>query len=645
MSTVSPVKATASWPSGFAGAIDYARESDPDRLHGRLEGAMDLCDSATVVLPGIGICHRGCSVHQTHDTLCVFEGRLANHDVLARCFGCDRRATAAEIVCVGFARLGAPAIEGLRGEFVLVVWDVHRRAGLIARDQLGARGLFMKAAGSRLVFATEVKWLLKLLPSRPAVDRVALTNWFVLGSALHGRTLYEGVRRMTPGSMLLADRNGSIERTYWRPKYVPPLSVSRHQAAAELRSQIERTAASLIEGSDRIGVLLSGGLDSGIVAAAANAVLAQETRSVVAYSMTFPHHPTVDESTLIRAVSTHLRIPTVEMRVGGGSLLRGGLEFTGTWELPSTVPNTAYHLALLERAGRDGVELMLDGEGGDELFGAEPFLPAALLRRGNILGAWRLCQQVPGFGHDPPFRRVKLAFEILALRGAMPYRLHALRRSRRSPDELAPDWFAHPSARNFIRSYDHWGWKRNPGPLWWSHLAHTLCAGREELSSYDSLRQIGGLAGVERRHPLLDVEVVELLLRLPPHYAYDPIFDRALARESAKGHLPTAVTERTGKSEFSPVAREALFGADLPLVRRLLEAPDAEIRSYVKPELISRYLDAARTGNEPRGFVIHAWRLIMAECWLRSQADEGFISTLIADSRLEAPTVEFAISD
>src|SRR5206468_11825888 len=111
--------------------------------------------------------------------------------------------------------------------------------------------------------------------------------------------------------------------------------------------------------------LLSGGLDSSMVAAKARE--AAPEMDLVGYSMTFPTLPSVDESRLIHTVSEHLGMPSVQMRVTGGSMLAGGIRFLERWGLPTPAPNITFITALQSFAVRQGVTLMLDGDGGDEL--------------------------------------------------------------------------------------------------------------------------------------------------------------------------------------------------------------------------------------------------------------------------------------
>jgi asparagine synthase (glutamine-hydrolysing) len=625
-------------PDGLAGIVnvpDDLRTFSP-KLE-RLLPSVSHFGSA----PRLAVAHAGGSLHRRDGVVCAFVGRLANRESLAIRHGCSRRAPSATVAAAAVSDLCDEAIAHFRGEFALVVWDEWRKHGIVARDHLGGRTVFLASSGNRLMFASDIRLLIELMPRRPGVDDAGLMEWLIIGGTTGGRTLHEGISRLPPGAMVVVDGQRWREARYWQPRYRAPLKVSRNDAAAELHAAIRRSVASRLEGQETVGVLLSGGLDSSTVASTAHDVLAERGKTVSAYSLTFPGHPEVDETELIESVATHLRIPRIEMQVNGGSMLLGGLEFLRTWGALSPSPNTSFTAKLQYRAAQDGMTLLLDGEGGDELFGANPFLPAHHFRHGRVRAAWRICTQVPGFGPDPPRWQVRRAFRVLAFRGAMPYWAQRAAQIWRRDAFPVPEWFAETSSDAFARSFDPLAWKRRRGPLWWTNLASTLTESREMLGVHDYLRQLGALSGMTRAHPLLDLDLVQLVLSLPPEYAYDARFSRALVRESMHGRLPASVVLRTGKSAFLPLVRHSLFASDLPLVRRLLEDPQAEIRRFIKPSALRDLLAAAGSGDVPDMFPISAWRLANAECWLRYQEDPAFVNVLLDSSDLEPLSVRF----
>jgi asparagine synthetase B (glutamine-hydrolysing) len=184
-------------------------------------------------------------------------------------------------------------------------------------------------------------------------------------------------------------------------------------------------------------------------------------------------------------------------------------------------PNLFFWIPLLRRAADDGVEILLDGEGGDELFGYVAQLFADRVRSGRLLSTLGLARRIPG-SRGRVHRKV-LAFYLRSygLKGSVPYRLHEAARRRKDPAYYAPDWLRPEAAAGYAETYDDHAWKLIRGPRWFAHQLYRVTRGMGPALAYDHIRRRALLAGIEPRHPLIDVDVIELILRLPPELAYD----------------------------------------------------------------------------------------------------------------------------
>lgn len=552
---------------------------------------------------------------------CALAGRLLEPDGLARDLG-EPADTGPEIlVAAAFARDGIAALAGLRGSFAVALWDESAGRGLVAVDQLGAGALFLGETGGVLHFATELEDLLRLLPRRPAPEAAAVVHWLADGFLERGQTLYEGVRRLAGGHALELDTRRWRETHYWAPRYAPPRDVGRAEAVAAVGTGLGRAVGRRVAREAPTGVLLSGGLDSPSIAALLNDANPGQAppRS---FSALFPDLPSVDESELVAEVTAHLGLEGRRLALSGGSMLAGALAYQERWGAPTISPNLSFQSPLLDEAARAGVEVLFDGEGGDELFGCPAYLLADLVRRGRPRSAWRLASRFPGLGSRPDRRRVRRYFGEFGLKGAAPHGVHALARRLRGASHYAPAWLTGRAAALEDSTRDPWAWKRVDAPLWWAERSDELTAQREQLGAHDLLRRRNGAFGLEGAHPLLDdLDLVELVLALPPELSFDPSLDRPLLRATMEGTLPDSVRLRPRKSTFDALFVQTLATTDRPHLTRLLTAPDAEVRSYVRADVVrERLLEAPR---ERRGgaWAWALWRLATAECWLRAQGD------------------------
>lgn len=139
------------------------------------------------------------------------------------------------------------------------------------------------------------------------------------------------------------------------------------------------------------------------------------------------------------------------------------------------------------------------------------------------------------------------------------------------------------------------------------------------------------MGGTRTRHPLVDLDTIELVLRLDPEFAFDERVSRPLLRGSLKGMIPDEVRLRRSKSSFDQVFHAAIAGSEINLVREVLRQPSAEIGAFVNRESVNRELLDPPPPSDRWGlqhWAITVWRLFTAECWLRSQSEPEFPAAL-----------------
>ncbi len=616
----------------LAGTFDPSARTDSSRLATALTP-----DSATIVERGpLRVAYSG-APSDTRAPLCLLDGFLDNAAELAAELDC-RGAADEQLLASGWRRWGRELPARLRGDFALLVWDEQRGEGLLARDQLGVRSLFLHESSGALCFASEIRQLLALLPRRPAPDPVSVAHWITMSNRPGPATLYTGIRRLDPATVLLLDHGGTRELRYWAPRFSEPLAESGSQLTEHVRASLRHAVARKLSRDGPTGVLMSGGLDSSSVAALA---VAEAPGRVHAQAAVFPEHPAVDESGLIAQLRETLQLPGVTAEVRAGGLLASALESLAEWQLPLRSWGDFWALPLLRAAAASGVRVTLGGDGGDELFGARNLLLADRLRAGHPLQALALTRELPGAGDRPARRDVARIFASTAVMGALPRQLHELL-LRPAARRDTPAWLLAPARTALAGSDDPLAWKRLDGPRWWAQIAHGLTRGVEETGVFEHQRRRAASAGLQARHPLFDLELVELCLRLPPLATFDRYRSRPQLRAAMGGVLPDAVRLRPEKALFDSLMLDTLAGADDAAVRLLLCDPSAELAAYVD----LRAMRDALFGDAQRSFrwMWQVWRLSSAECWLRAQAGSSDALTVAAE-RASDPQVAIVSRD
>ena len=518
---------------------------------------------------------------------------------------------------------GPGCFDAVEGSFAAIAWDGRRQTATLACDPLGLGRLYVCESPTAVAFATSVPELLGLLAHRPVPDAGCVSAWLERAALPPGRTVLAGVRRLRPGEWLEFSEAGIRAGRHRRPAAEARLGLTADDAAAQVRTALGRAVRRRCDG-ERSALLLSGGLDSSALAAVAVAEL-EPARLPAIYSLLFPRHPAQHEARWIDLVTGALGLDSVRMEISGGSVVRGMLEWTGQRALPLAAPNYFYQRPLLGRMAADGVSAVLDGEGGDELFANPRFLVADRLRASGPLAAWSLVRAFPGAGQAPR-RRVAEVLWRYGVRGALPHAVHrsvAGRGRRRGAFAL------------------EWGWQAATGPRWAAHARSQLTDGFAAVGAHEHFSGRAAAAGLRARHPLRDLDLVELVLRLPPELAFDPRRNRPLLRRSVRGLLPEPALARTDKAPFDGLVIDIMSGPDLPLLRRLLDPHEARVTAYAGPQAIARARDPGAHPGGLRDWAGETFRLAAMECWLRWLEDPEFAERALEDWRPLATSARF----
>lgn len=561
---------------------------------------------------------------------CWLSGRLTNAPELRERFGLSPATDPPALVARAYARLGHDACELLRGTFIVVAFDREHQVATVVRDHLGGRPLVHARVGGGALFAEHERAMVEMLPRAPGPDRLALAQWIDRGSTPTDLTLFEGVRRVPPAHRAVLSADGFAIEPYWRPRYEGVAAGSREEIAERLRASAFAAVERAAEGARRPAVLLSGGLDSSCVAAGL-AARREHAGSALALAGVFPTHPETDERELIEATARHTGLPVELIPFDdGASILAPALEHIDRWSLPPVTPNLFAWQPLMARARELDVDAMLDGEGGDELFGFAPHLIADMLRAGRVLAAWRLTGRIPEIGADADVRMRLRALRVYGASRLLPptvKRWRGHRRAVRSPRSLlrVADLSALVELKDGARSL------ALDGPMWWRGLAEGLTRPGEVLGVSAHLRREAIDERIDRRHPFLfDLDLLRIALADPPQMQFE-IRDRALLRDALRGHIPEAVRTRHEKSFFTSLLPAGLAADGALLIKGPADA-DAPVREFLRAEPLEALLregPAPRAGRAAR----RLWHVGLADVWLRALGSPQYPRELLEQAK------------
>jgi asparagine synthase (glutamine-hydrolysing) len=269
-----------------------------------------------------------------------------------------------EVIVHGYCEWGLEVLERLEGMFAIAIWDRSDESLLLARDRLGIKPLYHALTEHGLVFASEPKTLLASGWIKPELCSEALPDFFMFRAAVGPMTLFRGINSVSAGSAVSFDRVDGIgpEQRYWEPHATRAPSVGTETPEQRVESALGNAAASHLISDVPVGLFLSGGVDSSLLAA-----LVARHAPIEAFAV--GTHSKLDESSFASQVASHLGIPLRVRWVTGDDFRDRFDDWCFFNDDPVADPSALALMLLAEHAREHGMKVMLAGEGADELFG------------------------------------------------------------------------------------------------------------------------------------------------------------------------------------------------------------------------------------------------------------------------------------
>ena len=263
---------------------------------------------------------------------------------------------------------GSAAVAELDGMFGLAIRDGRDGSLLLARDRAGEKPLFYARIGNEVIFASELQCVMRH-PSVPRdLDREAIADYLRFGYVVEPRTMFAAVKRVPAGAWIRFTATGEEVSRYWQPEAVAIEWRDPEDAVLQLRSLIETAVKKQVMSDVPVGVFISGGMDSSILAALASKTLG--SGKVHTFSAQFAES-SYDESGDAAVIARRMHTRHVPVRADEETLFEALHAVTHGVAEPIADP-AILPTFLLARAAREHVKVILSGEGADELFGGYP---------------------------------------------------------------------------------------------------------------------------------------------------------------------------------------------------------------------------------------------------------------------------------
>lgn len=336
----------------------------------------------------------------------VFNGEIYNYLELRQDLADAydfRTQSDSEVILAAYSRWGVGMLERLDGMFAFALWDGREERLVCARDPLGIKPFYFAWQDGVFAFASETRAVLAGLDVRGRMDRARTGEFLVLGVTDHDDgTCYEEVKQLPGGHVLvLGGSKGSEPATvrYWAPSL--DVQAGAYEMQPErLYSELRRAVQLQLRSDVPVGSCLSGGLDSGSIAAAVGDLLPDnQRRSYSALTLTTAGFEG-DESRLAQLTAERTGLSWVPVEVSPADVLADIKRMIAVHDQPFSSLSMFGQFSIMKRAAHLGLKVMLDGQGGDEIFlGYERVAQRSLIewaqagRIGHALAEWRALQR------------------------------------------------------------------------------------------------------------------------------------------------------------------------------------------------------------------------------------------------------------
>ena len=571
-------------------------------------------------------------------TWIVFNGEIYNHQELRSELEADGYAfstrTDTEVLLQSYRRWGEDCMTHLEGMFAFAIWDGAQERLFCARDRFGIKPFYYMLHGGYFIFASEIKALLAFPGVQPAADDDAVLSFLVHGNCDYGeRTMFLGVKALVASHCLSVDFRSKrfAPRRYYS---IEPVDVPGHsddERIEELRELLVRSMRMHLISDVRVGSCLSGGLDSSTLVALIAKISREQPEAATAvgdklYTFTSCYSdPKIDERHYALAIAnsvgakSHFVFPSAEDFWADFKRL--------AWHQDMPFGNLSHYAQwrVMRAAGEAGVKVLIDGQGGDEVFGGYAKFRYAYLA--SLLRA----------GRFPTLARETSAM----VRQGDRYVLDPRNGYRCLPGGLRSLLNLDSVLKDVVKA----NWSRivsdpsNPGSRLGRHIS-----GADDGTARRGVGGVGGIAlqrvqlddiltdtlpqllrcedrcsmafSIEARVPLLDHRLVEYGISLPDDLKIRRGWSKFVLRMATQGLMPDQVRLRETKLGFAAPDRLWLSTDLRPQITDFISG-DLRCQKYIDAKQLRQWYLSDKATNANEASYLGLFRVLSLEAWMR----------------------------
>jgi len=553
----------------------------------------------------------------------VFNGEIYNfqeiRSVLEKAGHRFTSNTDTEVIIHAYEEWGEGCVERFNGMWAFAIYDKNNDKLFLSRDRFGVKPLYFCRTERGLIFSSEIKGILEHPVVRAAHDKTVY-DFLVLGFADHqSQTFFQGIERLMPGeNMVYSLSSGDLERVKWYDPDEKAESIKKSEKLSEKiseKSAAERIRSLFIDSvryrliSDvPVGSCLSGGIDSSSIVHAMRSI--SKKKEIKTFSMVFPGKK-LDESSYINEVVAGTGVEPHSITPTSEDLLADLLDLIKTQEEPFSSLSIYGQYKVMELAHKNGMKVLLDGQGSDEIFAG-----------------------------------YFIYYKYYLFESLLHFQMNEARKTAKRMKNRFSDMLLFPAMTILSSLGLSQGFLRN---LWLSRQRHLAGVEKIELANpltdrgFDLNRALRSDLtrysipqllryedknsmrwSIETRVPFLDYRLVEYAMSLPSCCKIRKGTTKYILRKALRGLVPERILNRCDKIGFAAPDDDWLRSPNfMKTAREIFESASFKSRRYWKSEEVMHMLEE-QNGEGRKSRKDHAnelWRIINVELWLRAFVD------------------------
>ena len=555
----------------------------------------------------------------------VFNGEIYNYIELRRELQSEgvrlRTESDGEVLLEAFIQWGPAALDRMIGMFAFAIWDDKEKTLFVARDRVGVKPVVMHASGEGMAFASEIKQLMMLPTFSRRMNLQRAHDFLSSGVTDHmPDTMFADATHLGPGRFVSLDlkswRPGQplpVE-TYWLPPRPSAERFSESHAAERFRELFLDSIRLHMRSDVKVGSCLSGGLDSSSIVCAQAKSWPKDTEPLNAVSAIFPGS-TVDESAFIRDVVTASGVRSITATVSPATLAQDTEAVLRAQDEPygSTSLHAQYHV--FRTARENGIKVMLDGQGADELLGG--YHGCFFYHYRRLIQQVEIAELIQTLRERKAWHGVSWRKQLWPFTGRLPAPLRSLLR----PAEGAPAPLpildtalmnrASPPGRDALSTALAFEGLPTPHTLGEYCVILARATNLPMLLRYEDRNSMAH--GIEARVPFLDHRLIEFCLELGDQHKIRGGETKRVLRRAMADLLPESVLHRRDKLGFATPEETWFRGCLRPQIEAGIEQTLKRYPDLFNAPAVRQHTADMLSGVRPFDFSV--WRIHVFGQW------------------------------